>query len=138
MVARMLDGTHRRILTRASVVQPPTAFEGLPANSQTFSIKDAVQVVKGKNSNVSAELWNPEFDRKLRNGIGKSVTEQNIAIEEILDAEPRLTRAAVVTRFVQNLLNHARNANLEVRESAIRQVLDVPAGSQSSDGRRTA
>ena len=122
MAARTLNGAHRRILARASGVQPPTEFGGSVADSQTLSIEDAAQVVKEKDSNLLAELWNPEFDGKLRNGIGKSVTEQNIAIKEILDAEPRLTRAAVVTRFVEKLLNHARNANLETRESAIRQV----------------
>jgi uncharacterized protein YggL (DUF469 family) len=128
MAARTLNGAHRRILTRASVVQPPTAFEGSLADSQTLSIEDAVQVVKERDSNLLAALWNPEFDGKLRNGIGKSVMEQNNAIKEILDAEPRLTRAAVVTRFVEKLLNHARNANLETRESAIRQVLQLQPG----------
>ncbi len=96
-----------------------------PADRQAVSFQVATAVVKTKDSKVPCELWNPEFDGKLRNGIGKSLTEQNSVIEEILVAEPRLSRGAVVTRFVRKLLNHASKSNLEVRQSAIRQIVQL-------------
>jgi hypothetical protein len=123
MVPSTLNGAHRRILTSASVVQPRTGLERSPTCSQTLSIQVAMAVVKGKDSKIPPELWKPEFDRKLRNEIGKPLTEQNIVIDEIVIAEPRLSRAAVVNRFVRKLLNYASNSNLEMRESAIRQIL---------------
>ena len=74
---------------------------------------------------MSASFWKPTFDEKLKNAIDHSLQEQNIVIQEILEVEPRLSRAAVVTRFVRNLLNYAGNSNLERRESAIRQILEL-------------
>ncbi|HTU45403.1 MAG TPA: hypothetical protein VMF91_10090 [Bryobacteraceae bacterium] len=102
MIATTLRGTHSRILTNASVIQSPTGFEASQADRQAVSFQVATAVVKTKDLKVPRELWNPEFDGKLRNGIGKSLTEQNSVIEEIQnDHLERCSKYSKVSRPFQ-------------------------------------
>jgi hypothetical protein len=125
LVASTITGSYTRIEKRPSLLRPgTTGREKRLAKSQPISTQ-AASVVERKAPTNRVELWTPAFDEKLKNAIGNSLNEQNIVIQEILDVEPRLSRAAVVTRFVRKLLNYASNSNLERRESAIRQISEL-------------
>lgn len=70
-------------------------------------------------------FWQSSFDEKLAVVVGKSLKIQQATIREMVNAEPRVSEAAVVARLVQRLLKHASHLSLERRESEIRQILEL-------------
>jgi len=65
------------------------------AGSRPISVEAVLGVVEANGSTNGPELWSPTFDESLKNKT------KNVVIQEILDVEPRLSRDAVVARFVQ-------------------------------------
>jgi hypothetical protein len=126
LVASSINGPDGHAVKSRSLLRGDTTGAKAPlASSRPISTQAAAIVVDANGSTIGTELWSPTFDETLKNAIGHSLKEQNVVIQEILDVEPRLSRAAVVGRFVRRLLNYASNSNLERRESAIRQILEL-------------
>src|SRR5581483_921537 len=129
LLASTINGTNAGAVKSRSLLRPGPARDKSPFASSGPTSAEAVPVVVGGNGSTKAsELWSPAFDESLKNAIGHSLEKQNGVIQEILELEPRLSRAAVITLFVRKLLNYASNSNLERRESAIRQILDLQPG----------